>query len=390
MELIDTGNGRVAALIEYLDLLSRGPVTPETFARYEAVLKTASADEANAALHAALADTSDVEAWKQPVARFIRSASVGLDKQTLPAYPAGHLLSRLEAENEAIAAELAELQRLSAAAKDRPDGIEAIRERVRGWALLRDHYVALQNELFPLFEQAAASHACVKLMWAVEDEVLALQRAVAGNADGGDAKAFWKAFGAFYLTAGTLLYRERRILFPAAYRAVPERLFAGTPAGAAAGSAASAGSAAAGSGSAAAEPSTAAAAFACATGALSPAELEAVFRVLPFDIAFIGADDRVKFYSDPPHRIFPRSPAVVGRLVQNCHPPKSVATVEEILRSFRSGERDSAEFWISIKGSFVHIQYFAVRDSGGRYLGTLEATQDATHVRSLEGEKRLL
>jgi len=369
MELIDTGNGRVAALIEYLDLLSRGPVTPETFARYEAVLKTASADEANAALHAALADTSDVEAWKQPVARFIRSASVGLDKQTLPAYPAGHLLSRLEAENEAIAAELAELQRLSAAAKDRPDGIEAIRERVRGWALLRDHYVALQNELFPLFEQAAASHACVKLMWAVEDEALALQRAVAGNADGGDAKAFWKAFGAFYLTAGTLLYRERRILFPAAYRAVPERLFAGTPAGTAAG---------------------AAAAFACATGALSPAELEAVFRVLPFDIAFIGADDRVKFYSDPPHRIFPRSPAVVGRLVQNCHPPKSVATVEEILRSFRSGERDSAEFWISIKGSFVHIQYFAVRDSGGRYLGTLEATQDATHVRSLEGEKRLL
>ena len=82
--------------------------------------------------------------------------------------------------------------------------------------------------------------------------------------------------------------------------------------------------------------------------------------------------------------------AVIGRLVQNCHPPKSVATVEEILRSFRDGSRDRAEFWLEARGAFVHITYFAVRDSSGRYAGTLEVTQDATHVRSLEGEKRLL
>jgi len=371
MELIDTGNARVAALAEYLELLSRGPVTPETFARYGAVLSTTTADEANAALHAALAGATDVEAWKQPVARFIRSASVGLDAQTLPAYPEGQLLSRLEAENDALTAELSELQRLSSAAKDRPEGIEALRARVRNWTLLRDHYVSLQNELFPLFEQAAQDHACVKLMWAIEDDVLGFQRVIAEKKDGGDEKSFWKTFGAFYLTAGSLLYRERRILFPAAFRSVPERLFAGTPSeeqGAGAG----------------------VAAFASATGTLAPAELEAIFRVLPFDIAFIGADDRVKFYSDPPHRIFPRSPAVIGRLVQNCHPPKSVAVVEEILRSFKSSERDSAEFWLTIKGSFVHIQYFAVRDPEGRYLGTLEATADATRVRALQGEKRLL
>jgi DUF438 domain-containing protein len=367
MELIETGNDRVAALIDYLELLSRGPVTPETFARYDAVLSTTTADEANAALHAALAEATDVEAWKQPVARFIRSASVGLDAQTLPAYPEGQLLSRLEAENDAIAAELSELQRLSSAAKNSPQGIEALRARVRGWTNLRDHYVSLQNELFPLFEQAAQAHACVKLMWAIEDDVLGLQRAIAEEKDGGDGKTFWKTFGAFYLTAGSLLYRERRILFPAAFRSVPDRLFSGAPS--------------AGGG---------AAAFATATGTLSPAELEAIFRVLPFDIAFIGADDRVKFYSDPPHRIFPRSPAVIGRLVQNCHPPKSVATVEEILRSFKSGERDSAEFWLTVKGSFVHIQYYAVRDPEGRYLGTLEATADATRVRALQGEKRLL
>jgi len=132
------------------------------------------------------------------------------------------------------------------------------------------------------------------------------------------------------------------------------------------------------------------AAFASKTGSLTQDQLEAIFNVLPLDIAFIGSDDRVKFYSDPPHRIFPRSPAVIGRLVQNCHPPKSVAVVEEILRTFKSGERDSAEFWLDLHGKFVHIEYFAVRGPDGTYLGTLESSMDATHLRSLEGEKRLL
>jgi hypothetical protein len=130
--------------------------------------------------------------------------------------------------------------------------------------------------------------------------------------------------------------------------------------------------------------------FSGKTGALTFEQLELIFSLLPLDIAFIGADDRVKFYSDPPHRIFPRSPQVIGRLVQNCHPPKSVSTVEEILSSFKEGREDSAEFYLVVRGAFVHIQYYAVRSMDGKYLGTLEVTQDATHLRSLSGEKRLL
>ncbi|HHT81073.1 MAG TPA: DUF438 domain-containing protein, partial [Spirochaetales bacterium] len=96
------------------------------------------------------------------------------------------------------------------------------------------------------------------------------------------------------------------------------------------------------------------------------------------------------FYSDPPHRIFPRSPAVIGRKVQNCHPPKSVGTVEKILTSFKEGSEDSANFYLTVGGRFVHIEYFAVRNEDNVYLGTLEVTQDATHLRELVGEKRLL
>jgi DUF438 domain-containing protein len=88
--------------------------------------------------------------------------------------------------------------------------------------------------------------------------------------------------------------------------------------------------------------------------------------------------------------VFERSKAILGREVRHCHPPKSVHVVEEIVGSFRSGRKEVAEFWIQLKGRFVHIRYFAVRDGDGSYLGTLEVTQDLTRLRELVGERRLL
>ena len=126
------------------------------------------------------------------------------------------------------------------------------------------------------------------------------------------------------------------------------------------------------------------------TGHLSLDQLIGIFSTLPVDLTFVDADDRVAFFSEGPDRIFARSTAILGRQVQNCHPPKSVETVERILEDFRSGAQDVAEFWIQSRGQFVHVRYFAVRDSAGVYLGTLEVTQECTRIRSLEGERRLL
>jgi hypothetical protein len=111
---------------------------------------------------------------------------------------------------------------------------------------------------------------------------------------------------------------------------------------------------------------------------------------LPVDISFVDENDTVVYYSATPERVFPRTPGVIGRKVQNCHPPKSVHVVERILRAFRSGERDTAEFWIESGGRFIHIRYFAMRDAGGAYRGSLEVTQDVTSIRALRGERRLL
>jgi DUF438 domain-containing protein len=111
---------------------------------------------------------------------------------------------------------------------------------------------------------------------------------------------------------------------------------------------------------------------------------------LPVDISFVDENDQVAYYSDTSDRIFPRSAGVIGRKVQKCHPPKSVHIVEKILDEFKSGRKDCAEFWIQLNGKFIHIRYFAVRDSNGKYIGTLEVSQDVTSIRELKGEKRLL
>jgi len=126
------------------------------------------------------------------------------------------------------------------------------------------------------------------------------------------------------------------------------------------------------------------------TGSLSLKELELIFNRLPVDITFVDKDDRVKYFSDNPDRIFVRTKSVIGRKVQNCHPPQSVEIVEKILDSFKNGSRDNADFWINMEDRILFIRYFALRDREGNYLGTLEVTQDITDIRKLEGEKTLL
>lgn len=126
------------------------------------------------------------------------------------------------------------------------------------------------------------------------------------------------------------------------------------------------------------------------TGSLDLAQLKGIFSVLPVDLTFVDADDRVRFFTEGADRVFVRPKAIIGRRVEHCHPPSSVHVVEQILSDFRSGRQDVAEFWIEHHERFVHIRYFAVRDEDGGYQGTLEVTQDLTHQRNLEGERRLL
>jgi PAS domain S-box-containing protein len=118
--------------------------------------------------------------------------------------------------------------------------------------------------------------------------------------------------------------------------------------------------------------------------------IEAMLDTLPVEISFVDKDDTVRYFNKEGRRIFPRTRAVIGRKVQNCHPQKSVHVVNKILDDFKNKKRDSSEFWIDLKGQKIYIRYFAVRDAKQSYLGCLEITQDITDIQKIEGEKRLL
>ena len=129
--------------------------------------------------------------------------------------------------------------------------------------------------------------------------------------------------------------------------------------------------------------------FKTKTGILNLKELDLVLNYIPLDITFVDKDDKVRYFNSRKERHFPRNPSIIGRLVKHCHPPKSVKIVEDIVESFKQGKKEFEEFWITFNKVMLYITYYAVRDEDNNYLGVLEVSQDITHIKSLQGEKRL-
>ncbi|HAZ30734.1 TPA: DUF438 domain-containing protein [Candidatus Acetothermia bacterium] len=254
------------------------------------------------------------------------------------------------------------------------------------------HYRREENVLFPYLER----HGIVeppRVMWAEHDRIRELKKTVVEEAQGG--KRFAETAIALSEMLASHFLKENRILFPTGLRVIPEgewpeirRQFdeigycCFTPAAPAAPASP-------------ARPEPAAGPemevrLRFPTGELTPQELEALLNALPVDITFVGADDKVRYFSGSKDRIFVRTPAVLGRKVQDCHPQKSVHVVEKIVADFKAGRRDAAEFWIPFQGQFVYIRYFPVRGKFGEYLGTVEVTQDIGPLQRISGERRLL
>jgi len=129
-------------------------------------------------------------------------------------------------------------------------------------------------------------------------------------------------------------------------------------------------------------------------GRLNEKQLEALLETLPVEFSVVDENDSVLAWNRHDTRLFKRPEAVVGRNVRDCHPKASVEKVEAILQEMKAGTRETAEFWIDLETEGVRekvlIQYFALRDKEGVYLGCLEASQKISHIQSLTGQKRLL
>ena len=310
-----------------------------------------------------------------------------LEHQAVPGLPAGHPVHTLMFENRACEGILREAEGIQDFVKEK-DNLLSILDRL---SQIDRHFLRKENQLFPILEAKGVTGPS-KVMWALHDDIRGFIKDVRKRVT--DNKMERVAIAALVKMVKDMIYKEEQILFPMALETLNEEEWVKVRTGEAE------------IGYAWVKPETSWKASTDAmpqafiadkggslnldTGQLTPDQVNLMLTHLPIDISFVNENDEVAYYSATPERIFPRSPGVIGRKVQNCHPPRSMATVQKILDEFRAGNKNSAEFWIQMKGRFLLIKYFAVRDTAGAYRGCLEVSQDVTEIRKLEGQQRLL
>lgn len=267
-----------------------------------------------------------------------------------------------------------------------------LEEMFRDLEIFASHYTIKENILFPILEKYWADYRCLQIMWSFHDDIRRNIKEVIEQLSTNEIeiKRFNRAVGDIFFNMLAIKFREEKILFPHILESIEdEDLAQMTQQGREIGYPYH-------------QPDdnidnskisithTTSDTINLGTGEVSVDQIKLIFNHLPVDITFVDEYNKVKYFSTPKHRIFPRTTAIIGREVSNCHPPESVHVVENIVESFRKGEQDHADFWIKMKGMFILIQYFAVRDAKGNYKGVVEVSQEISGIKELEGEKRLL
>lgn len=306
----------------------------------------------------------------------------------------GHPAHTLKAENRALEQLITEKIRPALQAfSDRKLTAEELAEEIEALKQIDKHYLRKENLFFPYMEQYGIT-APPKVMWGVDDEIRALIKEATALAKAGD-KAVEAKLEETLTRIEEMIFKEDNILLPMLLETLTPQEWKNIadesgelgyclidppvswqPTAAA---------------DAVSSPTTPESGdIALPTGFLSATELTHLLNTLPVDITFVGKDDTVRYFSQGAERVFPRTKAIIGREVANCHPPASVHIVEGIIADLKSGKKDHEDFWIKMGGKYIYIRYFAVRDEKGEYLGVLEVTQDIASIQQIEGEKRLV
>lgn len=400
-ELIDSGQERIDRLKSVIRGLHEGEEPAAVKNRLKELVTETSSDDIVRMEQQLMDEGMPVEEVKRMCdlhSEVVREVLSTPDPQDVPA---GHPLDTFRRENEALHPWILEMRSVTTALEQEDVELTRLIPRWRTCleALLEvdKHYARKENLLFSFLEQHGVQGPS-QVMWGKDDDVRellkALREALAKEAVGIDE---WRTVATQIATPlcdqiEEMIFKEEKILLPMSHKKLTEAQWAEIFRGSAR------------FGYTLVEPgtryrpavvddsdeTTAAERIAFSAGALTLAQLRAMVGVLPIDMTFVDADDRVAFFSEGPDRIFPRPKAVIGRKVHNCHPPKSVHIVERILDDFKQGCHDVAEFWVELGPVFAHIRYFAVRDPERNYLGTLEVTQNLAPLRALEGQRRLL
>jgi uncharacterized protein len=423
-EHIDNASGREEKLKAIIRQLHAGASVDEVKLAFADLLEDVGPDEVVRIEEALVAEGLDPEEIQPLCDVHVAVFRDALDRQKAPETVPGHPVFTYRAENLGVRRALERVEEALAVYTDDPSA-ETREAAQAALARLREydkHYLRKENLLFPFLERTGFTGPS-KVMWGVHDQIREMWKALGQLLSGSydwDREALKTRVEAIWAPLkhqiGEMVYKEENILFPAALGrlndadwaaihdqgeeigyayARPGRAWVpgmGTgaeepPAPAEAHGGADAEAAAVATGEIAG-------AIALGTGVLTVAQVDMMLRALPVDVTFVDENDEVRYFSQSRERIFQRSPAIIGRKVQNCHPPQSVDRVQEILDDFRAGRRDEAAFWIRAgsgpEAAYIYIVYYPLRDADGAYRGTIEVTQNIAPLRKLEGEKRLL
>ncbi|MFW9994059.1 MAG: DUF438 domain-containing protein [Candidatus Odinarchaeota archaeon] len=321
-----------------------------------------------------------------------------LSDQRPPDLIPGHPVHVLMQENRALEKVVDEIKALLEKIKQDPDDglLFEWKEKHNLLMDINKHYLRKENLLFPILEKHEF-YGPSKVMWALHDDIRAELKKVSAMLDEGISSVTTEKIDGLVLPAlkmvTEMIYKEENILLPTSIEKLsidewismaqesdeigycivpPEKEWVLKTIGETA------------------HRSISGNLIKLPTGNITLEQLELFLNHLPVDITFVDEEDTVRYFSEG-ERIFIRTKAIIGRKVHNCHPPKSYDVVDRILKEFKSNKRDMAEFWIdNFKGKFIHIRFFAIRDSSGKYRGTIEVAQDVTGIRKLQGEKRIL
>ncbi len=318
----------------------------------------------------------------------------------------GHPVHTFVQENNEAKKRLKDLSKLGKKlyrGKFEPEDVRGLRSKFERLKEIEKHYQRKENQLFPVLESKKFTGP-TQVMWGKHDEIRAQMRKVDSTIEEQDWSQLFGQLKGLSSVIKKMIFLEEKILYPTAYKMLNEEEWAeikqGEPE----------------IGYAWVKPSNLWDAnlakrnvkqslgkkregemkkedekmIRLSQGQLSAEQIDLLLKHLPVDITFVDENDRVCYYSDTRDRIFPRSPAIIGRAVKNCHPPKSVHIVEDIVKNFKEKKKEKAEFWIQMDGRFIYIRYFPVYDEKGEYRGIIEVSQEISNIKILEGERRLL
>ena len=406
-EYIDNVTRRKEVIKNVLRQLHEGKTVEDVLSEFGSLASEASYNEIVEAEQALLADGVPVEEIQNLCDVHVAVFRASLDESAPPEETPGHPVNTLIAENQ-IAARLLEQMRQTLdafRASGQPQALASFRIQLEKLTEIRLHYLRKENLLFPYLEKKGFTGPS-KVMWGIHDQIRAKLKNLVLLSESGDGATTQAAFDEVSTMISEMIYKEEKILIPASLERLSDMewaairmeedtigffLFAPAktwrPAAAPAATPAE-------------TPAPAAPTFDPAnlpegllplsTGALSLEQINMLLCGLPVDVTYVDENDTVRYFSQGRERIFDRTEAIIGREVQNCHPPQSVHRVQQILNDFRAGTRQVAEFWIQMGPRFIHIRYFPLHDAAGKYRGTLEVSQDVTGIRALQGERRLL